>query len=192
MLHLSGCSVPPIETSSSDSDAAWQLRQHQLDGIEYWYLTGRVAVNNGSEAWHLDMNWSQKGEAFLVELSGPFGAGKVRLAGNADGVVLTDSENQHYFADSAERLLYDRTGLVVPVDGLRYWIIGLTGPTQTQQPRLDTQGRLAYLENADWAVNFRGYTQVNGLELPRKIFIARPEREIDVRLIVDKWTLGVH
>lgn len=189
---LSACTTVPPEMPVSDPHTAWQQRQKQLDGIQYWYLTGRVAVNNGVEAWQLDMNWSQKGEAYLVELSGPFGAGKVRLAGNDQGVLLTDSDNQQYRAESAEQLLYQQTGVTVPVEGLRYWIVGLAGPTQKQSPQLDGQGRLAYLENANWQVKFRGYSQVNGLELPRKIFIARPDREIDVRLVVDSWKLGVH
>ena len=189
---LSACTVMPPETPVSDPVAAWQKRQQQLDGIQYWYLTGRVAVNNGVEAWHLDMNWSQKGEAYLVELSGPFGAGKVRLAGNDRGVLLTNADNQQYQAESAERLLYEQTGVTVPVEGLRYWIVGLASPTQKHTPQLDSQGRLAYLQNGNWTVKFRSYSQVNGLELPRKIFIARPDREIDVRLVVDSWKLGVH
>jgi len=189
---LTACTSTPVDRPVDDPVAAWSQRQKQLDGIQYWYLSGRVAVQNGVEAWNLDMNWSQQGEDYQVELSGPFGAGKVRLSGNAQGVLLTDSDNQTFRADSAEQLLYQTTGVTMPVEGLRYWIVGLTGPQQKSQPRLDSMGRLAYLEDARWKVKFRGYMGVNGLELPRKIFIERTDKEIDVRLVVDNWKLGVH
>ena len=189
---LSACTSVPVDKPVDDPVAAWSQRQKQLDGIQYWYLSGRVAVKNGVEAWNLDMNWSQKGEDYQVELSGPFGAGKVRLTGNARGVSLTDSDNQTFQADSAEQLLYETTGVTMPVEGLRYWIVGLTGPQQKSKPELDNQGRLAYLEDARWKVKFRGYMGVNGLTLPRKIFIERADKEIDVRLVVDNWKLGVH
>jgi len=189
---LTACTSTPVVRPVDDPAVAWLQRQKQLDGIQYWYLSGRVAVQNGVEAWNLDMNWSQKGEDYQVELSGPFGAGRVRLEGNPRGVLLTDSDNQTFRAESAEQLLYRTTGVTMPVEGLRYWIVGLTGPKQKSQPQLDNQGRLAYLEDTRWKVKFRGYMGVNGLELPRKIFIERADKEIDVRLVVDNWKLGVH
>lgn len=192
VFSLTACTTVPVESPVTDPDTAWMAHQKQLEGVQYWYLSGRVAVQNGVEAWHLDLSWSQKGEDYQVQLSGPFGAGRVMLVGNAQGVLLTDSDNQKFYADSAEKLLYETTGVTMPVEGLRYWIVGLTGPQQKTKPELDKQGRLAYLEDAKWKVRFRGYMPVNGLQLPRKIFIDRADKEIDVRLVVDDWKLGVH
>ena len=78
----------------------------------------------------------------------------------------------------------------MPVEGLRYWVMGMASPKQIKKPRIDGHGRLAYLEDANWKVNFKRYTQVSGMDLPRKVFIIKPDQEIDVRLVVDKWTLG--
>ncbi len=191
VLSLSvGCStiqsVPPDENSY----AVWEHRQGELSAIKYWRLRGRLLVSQGEDAWNLSLEWQQKDEDYQIILNGPFGAGKVKLVGNADGVILKDSDEQSFYADRPEELLFDQTGVHMPVEGLRYWVMGMTSPKQIKQPKLDGQGRLAYLEDANWKVNFKRYTQVSGMDLPRKVFIIKPDQEIDVRLVVDKWTLG--
>ncbi len=188
----SGCTTTPEPPPVADPTQTWQQRQPELAAIKAWRLSGRVAVSQGDEAWNLNMEWQQNGDNYEIQLHGPFGAGRVRLIGNANGVILQDSDDQSFYADHPEILLYERTGVHMPVDGLRYWIVGLTSPTQTSQPRLDTQGRLAYLEDTDWKVKFKRYVSVSGIQLPGKVFIVKPEQEIDVRLVVDEWKLGAY
>ena len=190
-LLATGCASLPEPPPVENPDQVWQQRRDQLSRIAYWHLSGRLAVTNGTEAWHIDLDWLQKGDDYQIQLNGPFGAGKVRLTGNAAGVSLRDADNQTFYADNPGELLRERTGVVMPVEGLRYWILGLSTPQQKQQPKLDPQGRLAYLEDNHWQVKFRRYTEVSGLQLPDKIFITRPEQEIGVRLVVDAWKLGL-
>jgi len=189
LLHA-GCTSVPALKPVADPQRAWQERQQQLSRIQYWHLSGRMAVNNGSEAWQINLDWQQRGEDYQIQLNGPFGAGKVRLVGNAHGVLLHDSNDQTFYADHPGTLLYERTGVMMPVEGLRYWILGLASPQQQQQPELDAQGRLAYLEDANWQVKFRRYADVNSVQLPDKIFINKSTQDIDVRLVIDNWQLG--
>lgn len=175
---------------TAESEKVWAERQAELSTIKYWRLTGRLAVSNGDDAWNLNLDWQQKGDDYQIQLNGPFGAGKVKLVGNADGVLLKDSDDQTFYADTPEILLYEQTGVLMPVAGLRYWVVGLTRPHQQKKPRLDKLGRLAYLEDAQWRVNFKRYTQVSGIDLPRKVFIIKSDKELDVRLVVDTWKLG--
>lgn len=187
-----GCaSVPPPPPPVSNPAQVWQQRRAELSRIAYWHLSGRVAVRKGDDAWNIHLDWQQRGDEYRIQLNGPFGAGKVRLIGNADGVELRDSDNHTFYADKPGLLLEERTGVSMPVEGLRYWILGLSTPQQKQAPTLDDQGRLAFLEDNHWRVKFRRYTDVKGLQLPDKLFISKPEKTIDVRLIVDEWKLGV-
>ncbi|MEJ2362074.1 MAG: lipoprotein insertase outer membrane protein LolB [Gammaproteobacteria bacterium] len=187
-----GCaSAPPPLAPVSNPAQVWQQRREQLSHIAYWHLNGRLAVRHGDEAWHINLDWLQRGDNYRIELSGPFGAGEVRLIGNAQGVKLEDSDDHTYYADKPGELLAERTGVTMPVAGLRYWILGLSTPQQKQRPRLDNQGRLAFLEDDHWQVKFRRYANVKGLQLPDKIFISKPAQQIDVRLVVDQWKLGL-
>lgn len=176
--------------TSVDTEATWRERQAELSTIKYWRLSGRLAVSNGDDAWNLNLDWQQRGDDYEILLNGPFGAGKVKLVGNAHGVLLKDSDDQTFYADTPEALLYEQTGVTMPVAGLRYWVIGLATPDQRKKPKLDKLGRLAYLEDADWRVKFKRYMLVSGIDLPRKVFIVKNDKELDVRLVVDKWKLG--
>jgi outer membrane lipoprotein LolB len=187
-----GCaSMPETPPPVANPALVWQQRRDELSRIAYWHLTGRVAVTKGNEAWNINLDWLQQGNDYQIMLNGPFGAGAVQLIGNADGVELRDSDHHTYYADKPGALLEERTGVSMPVVGLRYWILGLTTPKQKQAPKLDPQGRLAYLEDNHWRVKFRRYTDVKGLQLPDKIFISKPEQAIHVRLVVDTWKLGL-
>jgi outer membrane lipoprotein LolB len=187
----SGCASIPEPPPVDNPDLVWQQRRDELSRIAYWHLTGRLAVRNGNEAWNINLDWQQKGDDYQITLNGPFGAGKVKLTGNTTGVELHDSDNQTFYAENPSNLLQERTGVLMPVEGLRYWILGLDTPKQKNPPKLDPQGRLAYLEDNNWRVKFRRYTDVSGLQLPDKIFITKPEQAIDVRLVVDEWKLGL-
>jgi outer membrane lipoprotein LolB len=197
-LLLSGCTTLDVIDSGSEdyvppgpaAQQTWQLRQTELAAIKYWRLTGRLAVSNGEDAWNINVDWQQRDKDYQIILNGPFGAGKVKLIGNADGVLLKDSDDQTFYADTPETLLYDQTGVYMPVAGLRYWVIGMTSPHQAKRPHIDKQGRLSYLEDDNWKVKFKRYMQVSGIDLPRKVFIVKDARDLDVRLVVDKWTLG--
>lgn len=190
LISTSACTTVP-DQPLGDPDLAWEERQISLKQIEQWRLSGRIGIDTGLEYWDLDMVWKQSGDDYQIFLKGPFGAGKVVLTGNSHGVVLKDSEDNSYYSDRPETLLYEITGVLMPVEGIRYWIVGLPMPSADGiSPSLDEQGRLDKIEQDKWQVDFRRYAQVNGMQLPKKIFIEKPEQEIDVRVIVDRWKLG--
>ena len=185
-----GCSTTQPRVPVENRESTWASRQGELSAIKYWRLSGRLSVSQGDEAWNLSLEWQQKDEDYQISIYGPFGAGKVRLTGNAHGVMLKNADDESYYADHPEELLYQQTGVLMPIEGLRYWVMGLASPQQIIKPKIDPLGRLAFLEESNWKVDFKRYMQVSGMDLPRKVFIVKSAEEIDVRLVVDKWTLG--
>ena len=185
-LLIVGCAAP-VPVPPADADQAWQSRQQHLTKMNDWRLNGRLAITRGSEAWHLKVNWRQKQNGYEIFLSGPFGAGQVKLTGNPEGVVLRDAERHAYYAREPETLLYEHTGVLMPVTGLRYWIVGLPDPgkNHTSQTRIDDYGRLAELQQRDWNVRFPEYVAVKQYELPERLLIQ--SEDIEVRLVVDDW-----
>ena len=188
ILLVMGCAAP-LPVPPADVEAAWQSRQQHLNQMNDWRLNGRLAITRGAEAWHLKVNWRQKQDGYEIFLSGPFGAGQVKLVGNHDGVVLRDAERHAYYAMEPETLLYEHTGVMMPVTGLRYWILGLPDPgkNHTSQTRLDDYGRLAELQQRDWTVQFPDYVDVKQYQLPERLLIQG--EDIEVRLVVDDWQI---
>lgn len=188
-LTLVGCEVIPEIPMFSDGGAAWQAHRQSLQNLTNWQMTGRASVANGTEYWNLSLQWQQRGDDYLIDLTGPFGAGHVQLAGGPHGVELRDADQHRYYATSPEALLYERTGVIMPVTDLRYWVVGLPGKDHPGEVAFDAQGRLAKLELTPWQVNFRRYTQLERVSLPEKIFILRPDKQLDIRVVVDEWLL---
>lgn len=189
LLLLAGCTGLPPRPVPDSPERAWADRQQSLQQIDGWQLKGRMAIINDVEAWHLNVDWLQQDGNYRIDMWGPFGAGRVQLRGNERGVKLIDSEQQVYYSSDPESLLYEHTGVHMPVAGLRYWILGLADPGKGQkQPVLDRYGRLASVQQNDWKVELKRYIQIGRLELPDKLSVNKDH--IQVKMVVDDWKLN--
>lgn len=198
-LLLSACSSVVKNNSQNELQSIWQQRQEQLSSLTDWHMKGRMVVVNGAELWAMSVDWEQKGEQYVIFLSGPFGAGKVQLAGTVNGVLLKDSDEQIFYAETPEELLLEHTGIAMPLTYLRYWMLGLSHNGSNKKEMLDSLGRLESLSIKDWDIAFKRYTQIENnnspelystsggtLELPDKIFIHQGD-DIKVRVVVSEW-----
>ncbi len=189
-LWLAGCTTP-TPVPSIEPEQAWQVHKQHLAQLQEWHLSGRLAIINGEEVWNLNVRWQQKGGHYEIFLAGPFGSGQIKLVGDdGGGVILRDAEQHVYFAEQPEELLYEHTGVRMPVTGLRYWILGLPDPgkNHSSEIRLDGSGRLAHLRQRGWKVEFREYTLVNNWQLPEKLVITHDD--LKVLLVVHEWRLS--
>lgn len=184
---LSGCELLPVTEApapTADPQIAWAQHQSQLNSLEAWTLDGRISLRHGEEAWHASLHWQQIDSVYHINMFGPFGQGAVQLAGSPQSVIL-QHEGETVQSDDAEQLLRQQLGLQVPVNGLRYWAVGLAAPGSEYKEELDPAGRLEVLQQNGWRVRYRGYVAVKGLMLPGKIFLDHDG--LDVRLVVDQW-----
>lgn len=188
VISLTACTSTPKHAYVADPDKRWEQRQTELSKINDWHLNGRVAIINGVEAWHLDMQWQRHSDKYILDLSGPFGAGHSQLTGTNEGVILIDSDKNSFYADSPEYLLKKITGFRMPVKSLLYWMRGLPNRNiKEQEHKTDEFGRLQYIQQDDWAVRFKRYINVAQHELPEKIFING--HDLKIKIFVDEWDL---
>ena len=186
-LVISGCTTTPNLIPVNDPDAIWKNHQQDIAMLQQWQLKGRIAIKNDHESWFLKVDWQQQPEKYEVLLSGPF-SGMVKLSGNQDVVDLTDGE-QTFQAPDAEVLLLEHTGIRMPVNGLRYWVLGLPQPNKKiNDLQLNVEGRLSSLHQDEWQVNISRYQTYNGKTLPAKLVIKN--HHLNVKLIVDQWQLN--
>ncbi|MGD8526392.1 MAG: lipoprotein insertase outer membrane protein LolB [Thioalkalispiraceae bacterium] len=192
ILLLTGCASLPEPVTDKpvavpDPQAAWQQRQANLTGLEHWHLQGRVSLRSEEESWILKVDWQQQSQkVFKILLSGPF-SGMLQLSGDGSNVELNDGE-QSLVAPDAESLLLEHTGIRMPVNGLRYWMLGLPQPDKkVKDLKLDVAGRLDSLQQDEWQVNIQGYQRHDGEILPVKLLINN--HRLKVRFIIDQWAL---
>ena len=189
VVLLSGCELLPVTEAPAtartiDLQAAWAQHQSQLNTLEAWTLDGRISLRHEEEAWHASLRWQQIDSVYHINMFGPFGQGAVQLDGSPQSVIL-QHDGQTVQSDDAEQLLRQQLGLQVPVNGLRYWAVGLAAPGSNYKEELDSVGRLAVLQQNGWRVRYRGYVAVKGFMLPGKVFLDHDG--LDVRLVVDQW-----
>ncbi len=184
--------VSPV--SEKQIQQRWHQRQQKLSGLSDWTMKGRMVVVNGVELWSISVDWEQHGDQYVIFLSGPFGMGKIQLIGSASGVLLKDSDDQIFYASTPEELLFDHTGIAMPLSYLRFWILGLLRPESkiaANNVKFNQLGQLKSLTQERWDVNFKRYTKVNdvAVELPDKIFIHQGG-DLKVRVVVGEWLFG--
>lgn len=188
VISLTACTTTPPHVSVADPDEKWEQRKVEILKINDWFLNGRVAIINGHESWNLNMQWQRHDDKYILDLSGPFGAGHAQLTGSGDDVLLVDSDNNYFYADSPDRLLREVTGLRMPIKGLLSWILGMPDwNTNTGKQKVDAFGRLAFIKQNGWNIHYKRYVGVDAYELPQKIFING--FDLKVKIFIDEWNL---
>lgn len=185
LLMVVACSpTPPRQLPDTAPEQSWQLRQQQLQQLSHWQLSGRLAVQNDHEAWHMSLEWLQRRDRYSLNITAPLGQGSMRLHGDAVQVMLMTDEGETLNSSNPELLLYQQFGWKIPISALRYWVLGLPAPGDFQQT-LDEYGRLRQLTQAGWEIEFIDYQPHLGVELPRKVFINNHRAK--VKLVISSW-----
>ena len=185
---LTGCTAPlavaPVTLSRAQAEAA-------LTALDAFSLDGRAAISQGERGTQASLNWSQQGEDARLRLSGPFGAGAMRLELENQVLSIEDSRGTRLAGADAEEALARQLGFTPPVAALRWWVLGLPAPGAEAVEQRDAEGRLAHLEQDGWQVEYLEYRDhalpQGRLDLPRRLRATR--EKLDLRLVIDRWSL---
>lgn len=189
-LLLAACAStpPPSEPDKVDDPiAAFGQRQGLLSVIQNWSANGRLGLSTAKESINANVRWQQKNdERYTIRLSGPFGVGATELHG-APGFVAIETEDKVHTAATPEDLVEEVVGWRLPVSGLRHWLLGLVAPgIEIEDMRLDEFGRLEYLEQAGWQIQYKRYSETAMLDMPTKVFM--DSERLKARIVVQEWT----
>ncbi len=189
---LAGCETlpelfPKQHEAAEPGAAARQTHAEELSRIRGWTLHGTLAARPaGGDASRVTLRWSQSPDSYLMRFMGPLGVGLFEVEGSASAVAAKFPDGRRTSAVSPEALLEQEIGWSVPLQGLRYWIVGLPAPDGTpSQVELDDRGRLARLEQAGWTVVYERYGALDGLPLPERIRFSNAS--VDATVIVRRW-----
>ena len=185
LLLLPGCATRGVERPDLRT-LNWELHRQQLTALQAWQLNGRIAIRIDREGWSGSLSWQQYERDYQLRVTAPLGQGGFELNGGDGGVTMRTSENQILQAEDAETLLQENMGWKIPVQAFGYWVRGLPQPDAgIDTLRLDEQGRLSHLSQEGWVINYTGYLQSGGYQLPRKVLLRNGT--IEVRLLVLAW-----
>lgn len=158
-----------------------------LAALEHWHVSGKVGLRQNGKGNSARLDWRQSDTSYAILLNGPLGLGAIRIEGDASGVTVTNKEGEHRAA-SPEALIERLSGWQIPVSELVYWARGLPAPELAIQDTVMVQGRLQRLSQAGWEIEYREYQLVDGLLLPAKIVLERPQTRLT--LLLKRWQTG--
>ena len=182
---LPGCGSPP--RFDPDGFARWEQRRDRISSITRFGFNGRLALRTARDALNARVQWTQDEDEYRVRLGGLIGEAAAELRGGPAGVALRDRDGVHH-ADSPESLLQERLGWSFPLEGLRYWVLGIAAPgTAVERLDLDRRGLPSLLLQSGWRIVYRRYSDVGGLALPERLDLERAE--LEARLVVGHWTI---
>lgn len=185
VLLLGGCAVSVAPELPYLSHLTPQQQQQRLIA---WEFGGRVVVNMASESWPASLRWQQVASGYRLAIEAPLGQGSLRLSGGGSEVLLESDTGEQWRAGSARELLQQQLGWELPLESLRYWVVGVPAPGEFRQ-RLSREGDMALLEQQGWQLELSGYRPYDGYRLPHKI-IARAE-DSSVKVAISRWQLGL-
>lgn len=192
LLLLSACSTSPVKTDDNIS-VNWLKQQKRLGKIQHWNINGRIAVQTSDTGGQADFSWQQQNATdYNIRLQAPLGAGTTWIEGDAAGVVIRTSRGESLADSDVDRLLQQINGWPLPVSGLYYWVRGIPSPTSRHRvTKWHDNAMPEVIEQDGWRIEFRSHNKVDGLMLPRKLFISRLNeddgQQVDVRLIIRQW-----
>ncbi|MDN3525576.1 lipoprotein insertase outer membrane protein LolB [Halomonas sabkhae] len=184
LLLVAGCaSQAPTSGEVERSQGQWEAQQQRLDALQGWELQGKAGLRTPQDSTSANLDWLQTPYYFRILLSGPFGSGRSVLEGREGRVSLTTGEGRAE-AESPQALMQQELGWSLPVSALTDWMRGLPADRPHEMEK-DALGFPTLLEQDGWRIDYRAWTRVGELWLPRRMKMTYDD--LDVTLVVTRW-----
>jgi outer membrane lipoprotein LolB len=178
-LLLTGCKTVQVHTTAPLTP--WDERATALAHARTWQLDGRAAAALGQEGWQASLDWRQSGDSSELHLAGPLGIGALVLDMSPDGLALNGAAPSPAVAAQLEA----RLGFELPLENLRYWLLGIPNPAVPFELTRNALDRAQHLSQAGWSIDYDQYRPQGGDQLPARIVLRRADAR--VRIAVDRW-----
>ena len=88
-------------------------------------------------------------------------------------------------SDAVLSQLQDRLGFELPLDNLRFWLLGIPDPDTPFDVTRNDQDRAEQVSQDGWSVAYDRYMPVSGDLLPAHLTLSRDD--VRVRIVIDHW-----
>lgn len=185
-VFVAACTPPP--RPGLPGSVLWESRRDKLEQIEHWRLRARIGVVTGTQSGSADLQWEQRAKTFTLRVTGAFGRGLIAIEGDTGSVSMQAGKGEKLSAASAEELILQQTGWLIPVNGLRDWVLGLpSGLYADEDYSLDEAGRIRRLQGGGWEVEYLRYGTYEGYELPERLRMQN--EQVKIKLAVIDWEI---
>lgn len=188
-LVLTACAInPPKGPATSPDSPQWRQHQQDVRQLNQFQTRGAFAWLSDEQKVYARFFWQQTGQdRYRLLLTNPLGSTELSLVAQPGSVTLIDNKGQTYTATDAEEMIGRLTGMPIPLNSLRQWIVGLPGDATDY--KLDDKYRLSelnYTQNGKtWHVTYGGYTSDTQPALPANMELSNGSQRIKLKM--DNW-----
>lgn len=173
----------------SDASPLWQSHKQQVKALTQYQTRGAFAYLTDSQKLYARFFWQQQNpEQYRLVLTNPLGNTVMELNVQPGMVQLVDDKGQRYVSDNAEKMIFELTGMTIPLENMRQWMLGL--PADAKNLAFTPEGQLKKItldQNGQrWTVEYRNYDTEAQPALPSLIEISHGDERIKLKM--DNWT----
>ena len=146
-------------------------------------MNGRISIKHNGMRDSAGLRWMHQPQADEILLLAPLGQTAARIYRDADQATL-DEGDKHYQDQDVESLMMQVLGWRLQLDGLHYWVLGMTADGDALVER-DELGRLTVLHQDGWEVRYLRYADNKADSLPSRLQLTR--ENLQLLLLIDEW-----
>ena len=185
LLLVAGCrTLPPKTVVGPGADAPWNDQRAGLETLERYGLNGRVAVAANGQGFSASLRYAQRAGSSEMSLDGPLGIGGLRLELEGDQLEIATSRGDTLDGVEARAELERRLGFELPLNELRWWLLGIPAPGEATVNAADT-GEISDFTQRGWRVSINTRAPGLGFLLPQRLTAEREGARM--KLLVENW-----
>ncbi len=187
-LVLTACvTTTPQGPGKSPDSPQWREHQQEIRKLNQYQTRGAFAYLSDEQKVYARFFWQQTGQdRYRLLLTNPLGSTELSLTAQPGSAQLVDNQGKTYTDADGEEMIGKLTGMPIPLNSLRQWILGLPGDATDY--KLDDQYRLRevnYTQNGKtWKVVYGGYNDQKPA-LPANMELTEGSQRIKLKM--DNW-----
>jgi outer membrane lipoprotein LolB len=187
---LSGCTFTKQINADESQVSFPKQREAQLAMLQHWKVKGKIAFITPSKKESAGLSWhvNEISQSQQLNLNSYLGINVLDLNSQA-GKHTIKVDGKTYHGTNLPQLIYDLTGLTLPIHALNYWLKGIAYKSndeillngKTHLPFQLTslyQGRL-------WQIKYEKYKPFTTMQLPTKISIRQDD--LLIKFSINNW-----
>lgn len=178
LLWIAACST---QTWLHSSDYA----QGQALSNRDFILQGRIFVRSEQGGISGKVEWVSRLDAQLMTLTSPLGNTMAQLEESHHLATLKILGRDPLTAPSATTLTLQYLGYPIPVEGLHWWIQGLSAPGSAAKRQVNEEGQLQDLTQEGWHIHYALWRQQDSVWIPERLDLTYQKDLIKLR--IDHW-----
>lgn len=175
VFNLTACQSQPKITSPVGN----------LSDQKHWQLKARVAIKTPEDSVNATLDWQTRSQEFNFHLYGTFGVTYAQLIQEQDQAILKLPDDQVFYHQDAQQLLYQSLGWDFPIEALSHWIKGLPSYKPGEIVSRNEVGQLDQVLLNDWRIEFQRYQVYSGYTMPRIVKAIHPQ--MSLKVVVRDW-----